>query len=182
MLKSITETDQSNSAESASDLQIPTQNGSEFEQVMVEKTDSYHQIIILSLICFACPGMFNALNGLGGGGQLDDRISSNANVALYSTFCLVSLFSSSITSVLGVKLSLFLGGASYVIYAGSLLNYNINSNAEIVIVCGALLGIGAAILWEVEGLMMLSYALENEKGIFISTFWIIFNLGILPIN
>lgn len=33
------------------------------------------------------PGLFNALNGLGGGGQLDSRTSANANTAVYSGAC-----------------------------------------------------------------------------------------------
>ena len=37
-------------------------------------------------------GLFNALNGLGGGGQLDTKTSANANVALYSTFAVMAFF------------------------------------------------------------------------------------------
>lgn len=37
-------------------------------------------------------GLFNAVNGLGGGGQLDPTTSANSNVATYSTFAAVGFF------------------------------------------------------------------------------------------
>ena len=30
------------------------------------------QVCLIALVCFCCPGMFNALSGMGGGGQEDD--------------------------------------------------------------------------------------------------------------
>lgn len=47
----------------------------------------FTQLIIVSMVCFFCPGMFNALSGMGGGGQLSANAADKANVALYSTFC-----------------------------------------------------------------------------------------------
>ena len=38
-------------------------------------------------------GLFNALNGLGGGGQLDATTSANANATLYATFAFGAFFS-----------------------------------------------------------------------------------------
>nr|CAD1843555.1 unnamed protein product [Ananas comosus var. bracteatus] len=55
------------------------------------------QVVVIGVVCFCCPGMFNALSGMGGGGQLDHRAANNANTALYAAF-----------SVSGV-----LGGAAY---------------------------------------------------------------------
>lgn len=45
-----------------------------------------------------CPGLFNALNGLGGGGQVDATTSANANVALYATFAVLAFFSGFVLS------------------------------------------------------------------------------------
>lgn len=50
------------------------------------------QVWLLGFVCFMCPGLFNALNGLGGGGQLDPTTSANANSALYSTFAFFAFF------------------------------------------------------------------------------------------
>ena len=74
----------------------------------------YHpvtQVSMLGFVCFMCPGipqgnntfqrsfhfvsvgLFNALTGLGGGGQVDPTISAKANTALYATFAVGAFFS-----------------------------------------------------------------------------------------
>lgn len=45
------------------------------------------QLGLVAIVCFLCPGMFNAVSGLGGGGQVNADAADKANVALYSTFC-----------------------------------------------------------------------------------------------
>ena len=50
------------------------------------------QIVILAFVCFMGPGLFNACNGLGGGGQLDESTGANANSALYATFAVAAFF------------------------------------------------------------------------------------------
>jgi hypothetical protein len=37
------------------------------------------QLLMVSFVCFLCPGMFNALGGLGGGGQVDFFAQNVAN-------------------------------------------------------------------------------------------------------
>ena len=37
-------------------------------------------------------GLFNALNGLGAGGQVDSTTSANSNAALYATFAFAAFF------------------------------------------------------------------------------------------
>lgn len=55
-------------------------------------TNTVTQVAMLGVVCFMCPGLFNALNGLGGGGQLDHMTSANANSALYATFAFFAFF------------------------------------------------------------------------------------------
>lgn len=35
------------------------------------------QLIMVSFVCFLCPGMFNALGGMGGGGRTDATLADN---------------------------------------------------------------------------------------------------------
>jgi len=59
----------------------------------------YHpatQICLVGFVCFMCPGMFNAMTGLGAGGQFDATSSANANSALYATFAFFAFFSGSV--------------------------------------------------------------------------------------
>jgi MFS family permease len=140
--------------------------------------------------------MFNALNGLGGGGQVTGVASSDSNTALYSTFAVVGFFAGSVVNRVGVKWSLAFGGMGYCIYVSAWLVYNfvpvydqttgalkapgpVSEQAGIgyITFAGALLGICAGILWTAQGTIMMAYPLEADKGKYVSTFWIIFNLG-----
>jgi hypothetical protein len=76
-------------------------------------------------------GLFNALNGLGAGGQVDSQTSANSNAALYAIFTVsaffagyvcvlylsnvdVDIFHRSINNKIGVRLTLFLGYGLYI--------------------------------------------------------------------
>ena len=50
------------------------------------------QVCLLGLVCFMCPGSFNALNGLGAAGRVDSAVNSNSNSALYATFAVSAFF------------------------------------------------------------------------------------------
>ncbi|KAI0685541.1 MFS general substrate transporter [Cytidiella melzeri] len=141
-------------------------------------TSTTTQVVLLGFVCFMCPGLFNALNGLGGGGQVDPTTSANANSALYATFAVAAFFAGSINNVLGSKITLLLGSSGYALYIGSYLAVNIHPDAGgFVIAAGSILGICAGLLWTAQGSLMLGYPTENQKGRFIGIFWSIFNLG-----
>ncbi|PWN52769.1 MFS general substrate transporter [Violaceomyces palustris] len=135
------------------------------------------QIVLLGIVFFLCPGMFNALSGLGGGGQLDPTTANQANIALYSTFSVGSFFSGTVVNMIGVKRALFLGALGYTLFVGSFLSFNINGKGEFVTAAGAVLGFCAGMVWTAQGALMLGLPTEDQKGRFISIFWIIFNLG-----
>ncbi|XP_021858677.2 UNC93-like protein 1 [Spinacia oleracea] len=135
------------------------------------------QVILIGFVCFCCPGMFNALSGMGGGGQVDHTAANNANTALYTTFAVFGILGGGIYNLLGPRLTLLAGCSTYVLYAGSFLSYNHHHSQSFVIVSGALLGVGAGLLWAGQGAIMTSYPTTNRKGTYISLFWSIFNMG-----
>ena len=47
-----------------------------------------------------CPGLFNALSGLGLSGQVDSTISANANAAVYATFAFGAFFAGCVQGIL----------------------------------------------------------------------------------
>lgn len=138
---------------------------------------TYTQVFIIGLVAFCCPGMFNALSGMGGGGQVDPRPADRANIALYSTFAAVSFFAGSIHNKLGTRLTLWLGTLGYTIYICSFLSYNFNRNEGFIVFSGALLGVCASLFWSAQGAAMLCYPTEAQKGRFIAIFWTVFNTG-----
>lgn len=122
------------------------------------------QLVLVALVCFLCPGMFNAVGGLGGGGQVDATTANNANVALYSTFSVVGFLAGSIANRLGIKLTLSFGGFGYFLYIASFLSYNHNKNAGFVIFSGALLGVCAGLLWTAQGAIMVCHCPFEFRG------------------
>lgn len=135
------------------------------------------QLFMVSMVCFMCPGMYNALGGLGGSGLSDSHAQTNGSVALYSVFAVVGFFAGTITNTLGLKPALALGGLGYSVYTGSILCYKHTSNMGYVIFAGAFLGLCAGLLWTAQGAIMMAYPPEESKGRYISFFWIIFNFG-----
>ncbi|KDQ17512.1 hypothetical protein BOTBODRAFT_29692 [Botryobasidium botryosum FD-172 SS1] len=141
-------------------------------------THPFAQTILLGVVCFMGPGLFNALNGLGAGGQVDSATSANGNAALYATFSVAAFFAGSITNRLGSKLTLLIGSTGYSVYVASYLVANIKPSAQaFLIAAGAFLGFTAGLLWSAQGSLMLAYPTESNKGLYIATFWAIFNLG-----
>ena len=135
------------------------------------------QLTMVGFVCFLCPGMFNALSGLGGGGQQDVTTANQATIALYCFFCVVGFFAGSIVNRLGVRLTLGFGGIGYCVYVASFICYNHTANRGFSVFAGAFLGFCAALLWAAQGAIMMSYPGEGNKGKYIAGFWIIFNLG-----
>lgn len=142
---------------------------------------NYHspmaQILVVSFVSFLCPGMYNALTGLGGGGQVVPTTQDNASVALYATFAVFAFCSGTICNYLGVAVTLAVGGFGYFLYAAAFLSYNFNQNSGFVIFAGALTGFCAGCLWCAQGVVCMSYPHEEAKGRAIGIFWAIFNVG-----
>jgi MFS family permease len=135
------------------------------------------QLLMVSIVCFLCPGMFNALTGLGGGGQVDTTVQADAATATYATFAVVGFFAGTFTNRLGLRYTLSFGGIGYCIYSGSFLSYTKNQNRGFVVFAGAFLGVCAGLLWSAQGAIMMAYPSEKYKGRYISRFWVIFNAG-----
>ncbi|KAJ2721576.1 hypothetical protein GGI07_003867 [Coemansia sp. Benny D115] len=135
------------------------------------------QVVIMSFICFLCPGMFNALNAMGGAGQVNREVSNNTNTGLYCTFIVFGVLGGAIVNLMGVRWTIFVSGLTYSLYSASYIFLNHTGKGAFTITTGPILGIGAGILWSAQGMIMMSYPVESQKGRYISIFWVIFNLG-----
>ncbi|ORX64766.1 MFS general substrate transporter [Basidiobolus meristosporus CBS 931.73] len=147
------------------------------------------QVVLIGFVCFCCPGMFNCINGMGAGGQQAGNTATNGNVALYCTFAVFGVFGGAFYNYFGIRSCLLGGGVTYALYTGSLLYvrktaykidgviYNTPNAEAFVITTSAILGIGAGILWTAQGVIMMSYPNEADKGKCVAVFWVIFNMG-----
>lgn len=159
-------------AAAAAALEVPAKRG------LLRYNSPLAQVSLLGLICFCCPGMFNALSGLGGGGQVDPTIADNANTALYACFAVFGVLGGAAHNLLGPRATLLAGALTYPLYAGSFLYYNHRPGSQVFpVTAGALLGAGAGFLWAAQGAVMTSYPPPNRRGTYISLFWCLFNLG-----
>ncbi|DBA01989.1 TPA: hypothetical protein N0F65_006722 [Lagenidium giganteum] len=153
------------------------------------------QILIISLTCFCCPGLFNALSSVASG-IADPSIAYNGTSILYAFFAIFGLVAGGLVNVLGPKYTLFIGTWGYVLYTGSLLymehnkmltvdpkdanktltTYSMLARMLYYVACGVL-GMAAGLVWTAQGQMCMAYPTQETKGIYFSVFWIIFNLG-----
>ncbi|EZG61407.1 putative major facilitator family transporter [Gregarina niphandrodes] len=145
---------------------------------MIALSDAFVQILILGGIALTCPGLFNALSGLGAAGSNDPKYANQANCALYACFAVFGYFGGVFFNLMGNRILLCAGGLTYCLYAlGMYLASNVDGADWVSILVGCLLGVGAGLFWTAQGAMMMSYSTPFNKGNYIGWFWIIFNLG-----
>jgi len=133
------------------------------------------QVVVIGLIAFAGPGIFNAMQGLGAAGSGDPETAAVANGCLYGLFAVTGYLSGPLFNMLGPKLCMIFGGASYAIYA--LCMYYSASGLWVAAIAGVVVGSGAGIFWTAQSGLLLGYATESEKGKFSGLFWSIFQCG-----
>lgn len=147
------------------------------------------QIVLVSFVCFAGPGLYNALTSFASG-MADPTVGFNGTATLYGTFALFSFIAAGIVNIIGPKIAVFLGATTYIIYALSLYicneNFTTEEDGTVVYSSGAIgfyyaanviTGIGAGLLWTGQGQVTMAYPTTENKGLYFSIFWIIFNLG-----
>ncbi|KAL7516811.1 hypothetical protein ACHAWX_001786 [Stephanocyclus meneghinianus] len=139
----------------------------------------FNQNIVAGMVAFTGPGLFNAMQGLGNAGGSDPKVAATMNATLYATFSIFGVLSGSLFNLLGTKILMSFGALTYAFYSISVYLWGQvdESYAAMAVAAAAILGIGAACLWGAQGTMTLSYALENQKGLFFGIFWLIFNMG-----
>ncbi|KZO99625.1 hypothetical protein CALVIDRAFT_588324 [Calocera viscosa TUFC12733] len=139
----------------------------------------YVQCVMLGFVCFMCPGLWNAVNGLGGAGQVSCDL-------WLPVAWLLNISTGTIHNKIGSKATLVIGTLGYPLYISSYLASNLHARIMLPyapgidnfsIAAGAVLGVCAGLLWTAQGSLMLAYPTESEKGRFIGIFWIVFNLG-----
>ena len=155
------------------------------------------QVLLLGAICFCVPGMWNSITSMAGGIE-DQAVVSTATAWLYGCFAVTSILAPVANNKLGSRATLFLGTLGYLIYVVSLWcalcpdmlprMHSITPRATrcrtyartggtFVVVAGAINGVCAALLWTAQGTLIMSYPSKDTKGIYLSYFWIIFNIG-----
>lgn len=136
------------------------------------------QTIIVGIICFCIPAMWNSITSMAGGIK-NKNIATAATGVLYGCLFLTSLVAPVIVNIMGTRMSLFIGGTGYLLYTLSLLVCGALGwlPENLVILAGALNGISAALFWTAQGTLIMSYPTPETKARYFSLFWVIFNFG-----
>ncbi|KAI9025972.1 major facilitator superfamily domain-containing protein [Phycomyces nitens] len=150
-----------------------------FNRALSKLNTPLSQVILLGFICLCCPGMFNALSGLGAGGSMSSNVTlvDSSNGALYGCFAIVGFFAGSVTNTIGVKATLTIGSIGYALYSAAFWVYDAKQISGFVIAAGAILGCCAGVFWSAQGAIMMSYPEEKNKGKYVAVFWALFNFG-----
>lgn len=137
------------------------------------------QVALVGFIAFMTVGMSSALGGAGGGGLLNTHQSTNANVAIYSTFAALAFFSGTIYNRVGIRVCLAFGGFGYALLSAAYMaTAHLGDKATpFIVVAGCVEGLSAAMLWTAQGAVTMSYPTEDQKGRAFSLFWTIFQMG-----
>ncbi|KAJ5924028.1 hypothetical protein N7466_008215 [Penicillium verhagenii] len=137
---------------------------------------TFYNALVLGLCNLLAPGIWGAMNSLGGGGEEKPYLVNAANAL---TFCLmvVSCFLGSVVvRFIGIKWTLIIGTMGYAPYAAGLYTNNRFGDSWLVILGAALCGISAGIFWMAEAAIALSYPEPYNQGRFLG-FWLSFRVG-----
>ncbi|KAE8422533.1 major facilitator superfamily domain-containing protein [Aspergillus pseudocaelatus] len=132
---------------------------------------TFFNISVVSLCAFIAPGLWAAMNGLGGAGAADPHYVNAANAVIFCLQVLVCIFGSAMIAKIGLKWALVLGMVGFPIYASSIYcNIRYNNTWYIMLAC-VIDGISSGIFWLTEGAIVLSYPEKHRRGKFLA-YWL----------
>ncbi|KAF5656449.1 DUF895 domain-containing protein [Fusarium heterosporum] len=123
-------------------------------------------VIIVGLISFTQPGIWNALNNTGAGGQQEPYLVNGANSLTFGIMVFGCSLFSILANKIGLKWVLLIGTLGYAPYSASLYTNNRYGTEWFVLLGGATCGIAASALWASEGAIALGYGDVKDRGKF----------------
>ncbi|KAK6392517.1 hypothetical protein LTR65_003648 [Meristemomyces frigidus] len=137
---------------------------------------TYYNAAILGLCNFLAPGIWGAMNSLGGGGEESPWLVDAANALTFCLMVLTCISSGVVVKYIGIRWTLILGAAGYCPYAAGLYCNNRWSTEWAVLLGAALCGLGAGLFWMAEAAIALSYPEPHNQGRFLGI-WLAFRVG-----
>ncbi|PYH49361.1 DUF895 domain membrane protein [Aspergillus saccharolyticus JOP 1030-1] len=135
-----------------------------------------YNALILGLCNFLAPGLWTAMNSLGGGGSESPYLVDAANALTFCLMVLSCLFGSAIVRLIGIKYTLILGTIGYAPYAAGLYTNNRFHSSWLLLLGAALCGLSAGIFWLAESSIALAYPEPRRQGFFLGL-WLSFRVG-----
>ncbi|CBF87104.1 hypothetical protein AN2562.2 [Aspergillus nidulans FGSC A4] len=137
---------------------------------------TYFNALILGLCNFFAPGIWGAMNSLGGGGASKPYLVNTANALTFCLMVLSCFFGSVIVKFIGIKWTLIVGTMGYAPYAAGIYTQVRYDSDWLTLFGAALCGISAGLFWMAESAIALSYPEPQNQGRFLG-FWLSFRVG-----
>ncbi|KAL1976782.1 hypothetical protein VTN31DRAFT_3064 [Thermomyces dupontii] len=137
---------------------------------------SFFNALILGVCNFLAPGIWGAMNSLGGGGNQSPFLVNAANSLTFCLMVLSCFFGSLIVKFIGIKWTFILGTTGYAPYAAGLYVNNRYGTEWLVLFGAAVCGLAAGIFWMAEAAIALAYPEPYNQGRFLG-FWLSFRVA-----
>ncbi|KAF7557797.1 hypothetical protein G7Z17_g407 [Cylindrodendrum hubeiense] len=133
----------------------------------------FFQATVVGISAFAAPGLWNAMNSVGAGGQQTPFLVMAGNALLFSLMTVTCLTGSIVANRFGLRATLIFGTTGYVLYSAALYTNNRYGVEWFIYVGSAACGITAGLFWAAEGAIMLSYPEPEKRGKYLA-YWLCF--------
>ncbi|CAI6094773.1 unnamed protein product [Clonostachys chloroleuca] len=131
----------------------------------------FFQATVVGIAAFTAPGLWNAMNSVGAGGQQTPFLVMAGNAVLFSLMTITCLCGSIVANRIGLKNTLILGTTGYVLYSAALYTNNRYGVEWFIYVGSAACGITAGLFWAAEGAIMLLYPEQHTRGKYLA-YWL----------
>ncbi|RSM09760.1 hypothetical protein CDV31_007500 [Fusarium ambrosium] len=138
---------------------------------------TYVQAVLLGLISFTQPGIWNAMNSLGAGGQAEPYVVNAANVITFVVMFILSPLASIVGNIIGLHWVVVFGTIGYVPYSAALYVNSTNGTQWFLIFGAVTCGLSATALWTGEAAMAVGYPEIRRRGICIGIWLALGKLG-----
>ncbi|ETS86006.1 hypothetical protein PFICI_04031 [Pestalotiopsis fici W106-1] len=126
---------------------------------------------VVGIAAFAAPGLWNAMNSVGAGGQQTPYLVMAGNAILFAIMTFTCLAGSLVVNRFGYRAALIFGTAGYVVYSAALYTNNRYGTVWFIYLGSAACGVSAGIFWATEGAIMLSYPEPERRGRYLA-YWL----------
>lgn len=128
-------------------------------------------ISVVAACAFIAPGLWAAMNGLGGAGSADPYYVNAANAVIFCLQVVVCIFGSALIARIGLKWAFALGMTGFPIYAASVYCNVKYGNAWFLMLACVIDGAMSGIFWLTEGAIVLAYPEKHRRGKYLA-YWL----------
>jgi MFS family permease len=119
---------------------------------------------VIGMVGFLAPGLWNAMNSLGAGGEEKPFLVNAANALVFALMGIFCIIGAPIANRIGLKWTLFIGAVGYPVYSAGLYTNDRFGNVWFVLVGSAACGISAGLFWASEGAIAIGYPEPSKRA------------------